>query len=100
MLYFFKVRVDHSKLSTAELWDLWEKEIEAAEGAMDAGKIKNLYKVTGQRRVMGVIDADSHDELDRIMMAGLPMAEVLEWEETIPVREYRSFGADIRNRWQ
>jgi muconolactone delta-isomerase len=71
-MYFFKVRVDHSKLSTAELWDLWEKEIEAAESAMDAGKIKNLYKVSGQRRVMGVIDAESHDELDRIMMAGLP----------------------------
>jgi muconolactone D-isomerase len=49
---------------------------------------------------MGVIDAESHDELDRIMMAGLPMAEVLDWEEIVPVREYRSFGADIRNRWQ
>jgi hypothetical protein len=41
---------------------------------LDAGKIKNLYKVSGQRRVMGVIDAESHDELDQIMMAGRPMA--------------------------
>lgn len=100
MLYFFKVRVDHSNMSADELWDLWEKEVEAAEGALNAGKIKNLYKVSGQRRVMGVIDADSHDELDQIIMAGLPMSHVLEWEEIIPVREYTSFGADVRKRWQ
>jgi muconolactone D-isomerase len=67
---------------------------------LDAGQIKNLCEVSGQRRVMGVIDAESYDELDRIMMAGLPMAHVLEWEEIIPVREYRSFGADIRRRWR
>jgi muconolactone D-isomerase len=33
-------------------------------------------------------------------MAGLPMSHVLEWEEIIPVREYTSFGADVRKRWQ
>jgi hypothetical protein len=30
MLYFFKVRVDHTGMSEDELWDLWEKETEAA----------------------------------------------------------------------
>ena len=100
VLYFFKVRVDHSNMTADELWDLWEKEVEAAEGALSAGKIKNLYKVTGQRRVLGIIDAESHDELDKIIMAGLPMSHVLEWEEIVPVREYTAFGADIRNRWK
>lgn len=100
MLFFFKVRVDHSALSADELWELWEKEVEAAEGALNAGKIKSLYKVVAQRRVMGIIDADSHDELDQIFMAGLPMAHILEWEEITPVREYTDFGADIRRRWQ
>ena len=66
----------------------------------NAGKIKNLYKVSGQRRVVGVIDADSHDELDAIIMAGLPMSHVLEWEEIIPVQEYAAFGADVGKRWQ
>lgn len=100
MLFFFKVRVDHSGLSADELWDFWEKEVDAAEGALAGGKIKDLYKVSGQRRVIGVIDADSHDELDQIFMAGLPMAHVLEWEEIVPVRQYRDFGADVRKRWQ
>jgi muconolactone D-isomerase len=100
VLYFFKVRVDHSNMSADELWDLWEKEVDAAEGALKAGKIKHLYKVSGQRRVLGVIDAESHDELDAIIMAGLPMSHVLEWEEIVPVREYTAFGADVRKGWQ
>jgi muconolactone delta-isomerase len=100
VLFFFSVRVDHSNMTADQLWELWEKEVDAAEGALSAGKIKNLYKVSGQRRVIGVIDADSHDELDKIFMAGLPMAHVLEWEEIIPVREYTDFGVDIRKRWQ
>lgn len=100
MLYFFKVRVDHSSMTADELWEIWEKEVDAAEGALSSGKIKSLYKVAAQRRVLGIIDADSHDELDQIFMAALPMAHVLEWEEIIPVREYTSFGADVRRRWQ
>ncbi len=100
MLYHFRVRVDHSDVTIDELWDIWHREVDAAEGALQAGKIKNLYKVSGQRIVLGVIDADSHDELDQIFMAGLPMAHMLEFEEILPIREYADFGADIRNRWQ
>jgi hypothetical protein len=40
MLYFFKVRVLHDEMSADELWDLWEKETEAAKGGMEAGLIK------------------------------------------------------------
>lgn len=75
-------------------------EVDAAEGALKNGKIKCLYKVSAQRRVLGIIDADSHDELDQLFQAGLPMAHVLEWEEIIPVREHTGFGADVRRRWQ
>jgi muconolactone D-isomerase len=99
MLFFFKVRVEHSDMSLDELWNLWEKEAEAAEPAMDAGKLTG-FKVVGQRRVIGIIDAESHDELDRIFMAGLPMAHVLEFEEVLPVRRYTDFAEDIRKRWQ
>ncbi|WP_028924512.1 muconolactone Delta-isomerase family protein [Pseudonocardia acaciae] len=99
MLYFFKVRVDHADLTADELWDLWEKEADAAEGAIAAGKIKHVFKVSGQRRVIGFIDADSHDELDKIFMSTLPMAHVLEFEEITPVREYASFASDVRKRW-
>jgi hypothetical protein len=61
MMFFFSVRVDHSGVSFDELWDEWEKEVDAAQAALEAGKIKNLYKVSGRRRVVGVLDVDSHE---------------------------------------
>jgi muconolactone D-isomerase len=61
MIFFFSVRVDHSGVSFDELWDEWEKEVDAAQAALEAGKIKNLYKVSGRRRVVGVLDVDSHE---------------------------------------
>lgn len=100
MLFFVKVRVDPKELSLDDLWNLWEKEAEAAIGAKAAGKIKAAYKVSGQRRVVGILDLESHDELDRIFMAALPMARYLEIEEVLPVREYEAFAADVKRRWQ
>jgi muconolactone D-isomerase len=100
MLIFVKLRVDPKGLSPEELWDIWEKEAEAALGALEAGKAVSLYKVSGQRRVVGILDVESHDELDRILMAGLPIAHHLEVEEVLPVREYASFAQDVRDRWQ
>jgi muconolactone delta-isomerase len=67
---------------------------------MEAGKIVALYKVSGKRRVIGVFDAESTDELDQIIMAGLPMAEYLTFEQVLPVREYASFAEGIRRRWE
>ncbi len=100
MLVFFKVRVDPKEMSLDQLWDIWEKEADAAQGAIAAGKIVALYKVAGQRRVIGIVDVESHDELDRIFMAGLPLAHHLEFEEILPVREYGSFADDVRRRWR
>ncbi len=77
----------------------WE-EANAALAAKEAGKVVALYKVSGQRRVLTVLDVESHDELDRIWMAGLPMARHLELKEVLPVREYEAFADDVRRRWQ
>ncbi len=100
MLFFLKVRVDPKELSLGQLWDIWEKETEAALGAKAAGKVVSLYKVSGQRRVVGIVNVDSHEELDRIIMAALPMAHYLEFEEILPIREYEGFAEDVRRRWQ
>ena len=92
MLFFFKVRVTPKELSLEQLWDIWEKETEAAQAAMSAGKILSLY--------LGVVDVESHEELDRIIMGALPMTHYLEFEEILPVREYAGFAEDVRRRWQ
>lgn len=99
MLFFVRIRVKTEGLSLEELWDIWEPETEAALGAKGSGKVVDLYKVSGQRRVLVIMDVESHDELDRILMAGLPMAHELEMEEILPLRTYEAFAEDIRNRW-
>lgn len=100
MLVFVDFRVDPKGLSLDELWEAWDEEADAALAAMEAGKVVGLYKVSGQRRVLGVLDVESHDELDRILMAGLPMAHNLTMAEVLPVREYTAFAEDVKRRWQ
>jgi muconolactone delta-isomerase len=98
MLFFVDFRVNPKELSLDELWDIWEKEAEVALGAMEAGKILSLYKVSGQRRVVAIVDVESTDELDQILMAGVPIAHYVEIE-ALPVREYTAFAEDVRQRW-
>ena len=100
MLYYFKVRVEPKDWSFAEMWNRWEKQAEAALATKASGKMVALYKVAGQRLVIGVIDAESHDELDQIFMAALPIAHNLEFEEILPVREYENFASDVKRRWK
>ena len=100
MLFFVKVRVDHTKISEEELWDLWEKEAESALAAKEAGKIVALYKVVGQRRVVMIVNVESHDELDRLAMGTMPMRHILECEEILPVRNYEDFAKDVKCRWK
>ncbi len=100
MLYYFKARVEPKDWSFDEMWDRWEKQAEAALAAKASGKMVALYKVAGQRRVIGIIDAVSHDELDQIFMAAMPIAHNLEFEEILPVREYEGFASDVKRRWK
>jgi muconolactone delta-isomerase len=100
VLVFVDVRVDPKGMSQDELWEAWEEEANAALAAKDAGTVVNLYKVCGQRRVLVLLDVESHDELDQIWMAALPMARNLEIQEVLPIREYEAFADDVRRRWQ
>lgn len=100
MLVFADLRVNPKDWTFDEMWDRWEEEANAALQAKEAGKIVALYKVSGQRRVLAVFDVESHDELDQIIMAGLPIAHNIEVAEILPVREYEAFADDVRRRWQ
>ena len=100
VLIFVDIRVNPKDMSIDELWDIWEKEAKATLEAIEAGKVVSFYKVCGQRRVVGIMDVESHDELDQILMAQLPMAHYLEIQEALPVREYEAFASDVMQRWQ
>jgi muconolactone delta-isomerase len=50
--------------------------------------------------VIGILDIESTDELDQIIMAGLPRAKYLTFEQVLPLQGYASFAVDIRQRWE
>lgn len=99
MLFFVDIYVDTKDLTIDELWDLWTKEAQAA-GAVPEGLIVGMWKVVAQRRIIGIMNAESHAQLDRMIMAGLPMSHYLEIKEITPVRDYADFAKDVINRWK
>ncbi|PWA10367.1 translational initiation factor [Pueribacillus theae] len=100
MLFFIKVSVNQKELTTEKLWEVWEKEAKFAKKAIERKKIMNAYKVAGSRQVILIYDADSHDEIDRVFMAGLPLSDYAVIDEILPIRSYLDFAEDVTNRWK
>ena len=100
MLVFVDIHVNPKDMSIDELWDIWEEEAKATLEALEAGKVVSAYKVCGQRRVVMILDMESHDEMDQVLMSGLPLAHHLEIKEITPIREYEAFASDVMQRWQ
>ena len=102
MLFYVQMRWNiEGKLNFDELWDLETKEIENAQALDQSGKARaQLYKVAAQKRVIGSVDVDSIDELDRTAMGRLPMREYLEFEVVWPLRDYESFSKDVKAHYR
>lgn len=94
-LYYVQMHWNiEGRLSFDGLWDL---EARGAEFALASNKPgTRLYKVAGQKRVIGIIEVDSIKELDRTAMGRLPLREFLEFEAIWPLREYKDFLEDVK----
>ena len=84
MLIFVDVRVDPKGMSQEELWEAWEEEAAAALAAKEAGTVVSLYKVSGQRRVLAVLDVGGTEGLDGSGWAPRPLAPTLGWKGASP----------------
>ncbi|MDJ0596980.1 MAG: muconolactone Delta-isomerase family protein [Pleurocapsa sp. MO_226.B13] len=97
MLFYVQMRWNiEGRLSEEELWDLETKETEQAQKTVDSGMVVGLFKVAAQRRVIGIVDVESIEELDRTAMGRLPMREYLEFEQVWPLRDYEGFAEDVK----
>jgi muconolactone delta-isomerase len=75
MLFFVRFDVHQPEsMSNRELMEIWDREADAVLGAMDAGAIRDLWKVSGQRVVFAVCDFPDAETLDRAL-AGLPIIQ-------------------------
>lgn len=85
-------------MSTREFIETWDREADAALGAMDAGVVTHLWKVSGQRVVFAVVELPDAESLDRAL-TGLPIVQELGGgakTEAWPIYEYRTFAADLK----
>jgi muconolactone delta-isomerase len=84
-------------MTQTELYTLWIKEGEAALAAKKQGMIKELYKVSGLRQVVAILDAPSSHDLD-MALAGLPFNKesgLLDAEIT-PIHPYEEYYQDMK----
>lgn len=100
MLFFVRFDITQPvNFSNQDLVETWVREAEAAIGAMDAGAVPHLWKVAGQRVVLGIVDLPTAEDLDRAL-GGLPIIREMGAgmkTEALPIYDYRTFAKDLND---
>ncbi len=101
MLFHLDFHVEYpASMSQKELFAIWAEEADAALGAKEAGVVVDLWKCVGERRVVAVVEVESHDALDRILL-DLPIMQQHGQHvhvEVTALRRYEDFAADVKDR--
>ena len=101
MLYLLDFQVEYpATMTQKELFAIWAKEADAALGAKKDGVVVDIWKCVGSRRIVAVVNVDSPDTLDRILM-DLPIMKEHGQHvqvEVTPLRRYEDFAEDVKNR--
>jgi muconolactone D-isomerase len=98
MLFHLDFRVEYgATMSQQDLFGTWSREAEVALAAKQAGVIVDLWKCAGERRVIAVLDVESHDMLDDAILS-LPIMVEMGQHVDIKVtalRRYEDFAATV-----
>jgi muconolactone D-isomerase len=101
MLFHLDFHVEYpASMSQKELFAVWAEEADAALGAKQAGVVVDLWKCVGERRVVAVVEVESHDALDQILL-DLPIMKQHGQHvhvEVTALRRYEDFAADVKDR--
>ena len=101
MLYLLDFHVEYpADMSQNQLFEIWSREADAAFGAKEAGVVVDLWKCVGERRVVAVVQVDSPDTLDQILL-DLPIMKEHGQHvdvEVTALRRYEDFAADVKSR--
>jgi muconolactone delta-isomerase len=101
MLYHADFRIEYpASMSQKDFFSIWAREAEAALGAKKAGLIIDIWKCVGSRRVMTVVNVDSLDTLDQILL-DLPIMKEHGQHvqvDVTPLRRFEDFAADVKKR--
>ena len=98
MLFHLDFHVEYgATMSQQDLFATWSREAESALGAKQAGVIVDLWKVAGERRVVAIVDVDSHDTLDDILLTLPIMVEIGQFVDVkvSALRRYEDFAGAV-----
>jgi muconolactone delta-isomerase len=101
MLYHADFHIEYpASMSQKEFFSVWAREAEAALGAKKAGLIIDIWKCVGSRRVMAVVNVDSLDALDQILLDLPIMKEHGQHVQVAvtPLRRFEDFATDVKKR--
>jgi muconolactone delta-isomerase len=101
MLYHADFHIEYpASMSQKDFFSIWAREAEAALGAKKAGVVVDIWKVVGSRRVMAVVNVDSLDTLDQILL-DLPIMKEHGQHVQVhvtPLRRFEDFARDVKTR--
>jgi muconolactone delta-isomerase len=101
MLYHVDFHVEYpASMSQKDLFSIWAREAEGALGAKKAGVVIDIWKCVGSRRVIAVVNVDSPDRLDQILLDAPIMKELGQHVQVdvTPLRRYEDFATDVKKR--
>ena len=101
MLFHLDFQVGYSAdMTQNDLFDIWTEEAGAAIGAKEAGVVVDLWKVVGERNVIAIVNVESHEMLDQILL-DLPIMRRMGQHVQVNVRAirtYEGFASDVKDR--
>jgi muconolactone delta-isomerase len=103
MLFHLDFHIEYGATMTQQdLFSTWSREAEAALGAKDAGVVVDLWKCAGERRVIAILDVDSHDTLDEITLTLPIMVEIGQFVDikVTALRRYEDFAGSVNRLHQ
>ncbi|MGE3287604.1 MAG: muconolactone Delta-isomerase [Pseudonocardia sp.] len=103
MLFHLDFHVEYgATTSQQDLFAIWSREAEAALGAKQAGVVVDLWKCVGERRVIAVVDVESHDALDEILLTLPIMVDMGQYVDVkvTALRRYEDFAGTVNRLLQ
>jgi muconolactone D-isomerase len=101
MLFHLDFQVEYSaQMTQKDLLKIWVEEADTALKAKSEGVVVDLWKCVGTRRVIAIVDVNSPDTLDQILL-DLPIMKKMGQHVQVKVtllRKYEDFTKDMKER--
>ncbi len=101
MEFMLHVRlVKPESMTNKEFFEVWRQESVGVLAAIDAGVVKNAWKVSGTYEVVAILEVENHDQMDDLVHA-LPIWKTgyshivpdVTWK---PLRSYASWAEHLK----